>query len=65
MSAFNSLDNIRRLTIHSSVVGLDMNLLDLSIFNLENVSLASDATENRGCVETEFQCLGELALRVT
>ena len=42
-----------------------MSFLDLSILNLESISLAADATKDGSSVPAQVQSLGELASRVT
>lgn len=52
-------------TVHTSVVGLDESLLDLTVLDEEGVALAAVVAEDGAAVEAEVQSLGELAGRVT
>lgn len=53
-----------RLTIHSSLVWLDMDLLHLSILNFYNVPLTSNSTKDGSGIKTKLQSLGEFALGI-
>lgn len=54
-----------RHTVETGVVGLDESLLDLSILDEKNVTLAAVVAEDGFAVEAEVEGLGELAGGVT
>lgn len=47
--------------MYSRIIGLDMNLGDVTIVQLQDIALAPLAAKDGRCIKVELQCLRETA----
>ncbi len=55
----------RNITIKSSVIGLNMQRLDLSILDLHGIAFTSRSPKNSRTIKSQIQGLGEFGSRVS